>query len=155
MLVRTNKFDHTPEGPPSAGLTFCGEVNMNALGYFIQGIGEPKYFVQHPHHLRDKAHTSALLKAAELVEMSEGGLNVFHAGGVDIWPVYKHAECPPYVVVEDMLEGLGTFYTRWSPESPVPLEHDHLRRDRLAVVDFASTEEDAIRIVKQQKSKGA
>ena len=128
---------------------------MSAKGFFIKPHNGTRYFVQTPRHVRDARHLPALAKATELVELSGDGLNVFHAGDVDIWPVYAHSQCPLYVIVEDMIEGLGVFHTRWSPDSPVPLEHDHSRRERLAVVDFADTEEDAIRIVKQKQSKGA
>lgn len=126
---------------------------MNILGFFISPHGGTRYFIQKPQHLRNEKHLPALTKAIELVEFSEGGLTIFHGGEVDIEPVYTHACCPPYVVAEDMLESLGVFYTRWSPLSPVPLEHDHLRRERFAVVDFASTEEEARLIVERWKSK--
>lgn len=117
--------------------------------------GGTKYFIQKPHHLRNEKHLPALTKAIELVEFSAGGLNVYHGGDVDVQPAYTFAACPTYVIIEDMLEGLGTFHTRWTPTSPVPLEHDHLRRDRFAVVDFAVTVEEAMHIVQRWKSKGA
>lgn len=126
---------------------------MEALGYFITPHAGTKYFVQKPSHVRGEAHLPALLKAIELVDYSDGGLTVYHGGDVDVEPVYLNACCPAYVIVEDMLDGLGTFHTRWSPLSSVPLEHDHLRRERFAVVDFASTEEEARLIVERWKSK--
>lgn len=72
--------------------------------------------------------------------------------GVTITPVTEHADIAPFVVMWDKtnnINGGQPFYTKWTPESPVPLEHDHDGNNRFEVLDFAETVVEAESICQQ------
>lgn len=122
---------------------------MDILGFFVTPTGGRRYFIQKPQHVHNKALIPHIHEATELAEMSEGQLQRFACGLAVIEPVYQNADCPPFLITKDLLGKLGVFYTRWSPLSPVPLEHDHLGRARYLVVDFAMSVEEAVSIVQR------
>lgn len=71
---------------------------------------------------------------------------------VTITPVTRHQDIAPFVVIRHLKKGV-IFYTRWSPESPVPIEHDHGGKVAYEVLDFAESIEEAEAVVKQLKSQ--
>lgn len=128
----------------------------HALGYYIRPRGFSEYFVQTDNQLREQSHYAAFANAVALVQLSEGGLDIYNGGVIDVRPVYDHQQCPSFVVVFDLVGALGTFYTQWTPASPLLLENDHLGKIRYRIVDFATTKEEAMHIVQckaQEQSK--
>lgn len=71
--------------------------------------------------------------------------------GVTVTPVTRHIDIAPYVVLRDKDKKISpdVFYTKWSPMSPVPLEHDHDGKNRFEVLDFAETKSEAESICQQ------
>lgn len=72
--------------------------------------------------------------------------------GVTVTPVTRHMDIAPYVITRDKVHtygGTNIHYNKWSPLSPVPLEHDHCGVDRFEVLDFAETKEEAEAICQQ------
>lgn len=90
----------------------------------------------------------AVQQALLVIDMSDGAkLATFNGGDATITPVYENIDCPLYVIRQDLYGSFGTFYTRWSPLSPLALECDHDGRERFEVVEFVATIEDADSIV--------
>lgn len=106
-------------------------MNEPILGYWIEDADQI-YFVRGPQDALSKH------------------LAIFNGPikGVTLTPVTRHLDIAPYVVYKDKDNG-AIRYNKWSPLSPVPLEHDHVGRDRFVVLDFAETIEEADAICKQ------
>lgn len=76
------------------------------------------------------------------------------AGGEVVTACRTYQEVDPWIVLEDINpqeSNLGIFYCKWTPESPVPLEHDHQGRKRYKILDFARDEAEAVAVVNQLK----
>lgn len=114
-------------------------MNTPILGYWIE-TKEQIYFVRGPQDALPE-HKSAF----------KGNVT-----GVTVTVVTRHIDIAQYVILKDKkhkYEGTDIRYSRWSPMSPVPLEHDHLGEERYVVLDFAETIEEAEAICKQLRSK--
>jgi hypothetical protein len=72
--------------------------------------------------------------------------------GVTLETVLKYKDIAHWVVRRHLKQGI-IIHSRWTPESPYPLEHDHSGKIAFEVLDFGETEEEAIAIVNHFKSQ--
>lgn len=104
--------------------------------------GGVHYFVQRPEYAMPQ-HIE-LIRVAVTSEKDKVVVK-----GVEITKIHTHAECAPYVILQDEWGKLGDggiFYTKWSPLSPVPLEVNHDGVLRFKVLDFAEDLAEAIEV---------
>lgn len=121
-------------------------MNQPLLGARIVE-GTIVYFVSAP--------SQALAQHKSLVEqLFKQNLDLVTGANVTVRACRDYQSVDKWVVLEDVApsnSNLGIFYTKWTPESPVPLEHDHTGAMRYKVLDFASSEAEAVAVVNQLK----
>lgn len=105
------------------------------LGYWIESE-DAIYFVRGPQ--------DALPQHKEVFEKA--------LKGVTLTTVTEYKDIAHYVILRHMAKDIY-IYTRWTPNVPRPLEHDHTGKVAFEVVDFAENIAEAEAVVKQLKSQ--
>lgn len=105
------------------------------LGYWIEDAVDV-YFVRGPQDAKEE-HKDLWTTPLE---------------GVAITPVYQYKDIAQWVIFKHTARQF-VMYSRWTPESPYPLEHDHTGKIAFEVLDFAETEEEAIHITNHFKNQ--
>ena len=112
--------------------------------------GTINYFITSPEQALPQHAAAAKRAFNHAVKSTRSVLFTDPSQNLTITACRTYAEIAKWVVLEDVDPkefNHGIFTTMWVPETPVPMECDHLGRKRFKVLDFAENAAEANSIV--------